>query len=94
MNRRNFMRAILGTAAATALPSEVWPFRKIFLPGAPQLWFPANRVDNLDINAWGLSRAPYPGPLFEVNSEELRRTFATFVENLDRVLIEPSGNLR
>ncbi len=32
MNRRNFLHSILGVAAATALPSEVWPFRKIFLP--------------------------------------------------------------
>ena len=32
MQRRNFLRAMLGVAAATALPSEVWPFRKIFLP--------------------------------------------------------------
>ena len=32
MERRNFLRAILGVAATTALPSEVWPFRKIFLP--------------------------------------------------------------
>lgn len=40
MNRRNFLRAILGTAAATALPSEVWPFRKIFVPHAIQLWGP------------------------------------------------------
>lgn len=37
MDRRNFLRAILGTAAATALPSEVWPFRKIFLPAQPKL---------------------------------------------------------
>jgi len=28
---------MLGVAAATALPSEVWPFRKIFLPPAPQV---------------------------------------------------------
>jgi len=32
MERRSFLRAMLGVAAATALPSEVWPFRKIFLP--------------------------------------------------------------
>jgi hypothetical protein len=29
---------MLGVAAATALPSEIFPFRKIFLPPAPQLW--------------------------------------------------------
>jgi hypothetical protein len=38
MDRRNFMRSILGVAAATALPSEVWPFRKIFLPTPPIIW--------------------------------------------------------
>lgn len=32
MNRRGFIGAMLGAAAVTALPSEVWPFRKIFLP--------------------------------------------------------------
>lgn len=40
MNRRNFLNALLGTAAATALPSEIWPFRKIFLPVAPQIVIP------------------------------------------------------
>jgi hypothetical protein len=35
MDRRNFLRSMLGVAAATALPSEVWPFKKIFLPTAP-----------------------------------------------------------
>lgn len=28
---------MLGVAAATALPSEVWPFKKIFLPPAPRI---------------------------------------------------------
>lgn len=41
MERRNFLRSILGVAAATALPSEVWPFRKIFLPAAPQIIWPS-----------------------------------------------------
>jgi len=38
VDRRNFMRVMLGVAAATALPSEVWPFRKIFLPPAPTIY--------------------------------------------------------
>lgn len=38
MDRRNFLRNILGVAAATALPSEVWPFKKIFLPPKSPLW--------------------------------------------------------
>jgi len=29
---------MLGVAAATALPSEIWPFRKIFVPPAPAMW--------------------------------------------------------
>ena len=37
MDRRNFLRSMLGVAAATALPSEVFPFRKIFLPSAPKV---------------------------------------------------------
>lgn len=49
MERRNFLRSILGVAAATALPSEVWPFRKIFLPTAPKI----TRIDMLDLNHWG-----------------------------------------
>ena len=33
MNRRRFLRSILGTAATSAIaPSLVWLFRKIFLP--------------------------------------------------------------
>jgi hypothetical protein len=41
MNRRGFLNAILKTAAATALPSEVWPFRKIFLPPVlPRIFIP------------------------------------------------------
>jgi hypothetical protein len=35
MDRRAFLESMLKVAAATALPSEVWPFRKIFLPPAP-----------------------------------------------------------
>lgn len=40
MERRNFLRSLLGVAAATALPSEIWPFRKIFVPPAPQIFVP------------------------------------------------------
>lgn len=32
MNRRRFLGTMLGAGAATVLPSEVWPFRKYFLP--------------------------------------------------------------
>jgi hypothetical protein len=68
MERRSFLRAMLGVAAATALPSEVWPFRKIFLP-APQnefMWphelaINWSRVDHLDLSYWG--KLPYPGEL-------------------------------
>jgi hypothetical protein len=38
MDRRGFLRSMLGVAAVTALPSEVFPFRKIFLPPMPK-WF-------------------------------------------------------
>jgi hypothetical protein len=40
MDRRQMLRAMLGVAAASALPSEVWPFRKIFLPATPAVWTP------------------------------------------------------
>lgn len=40
MNRRNFLRGMMGAAAVTSaavvLPSEVWPFRKIFAPLIPK----------------------------------------------------------
>jgi hypothetical protein len=61
---------MLGVAAATALPSEVWPFRKIFLPPAPKIWMGVDfgfdsgvaiatfydpmRVDILDFSKWGM----------------------------------------
>lgn len=46
---------MLGVAAATALPSEVFPFRKIFLPENPK---------PIDPYTWaGLARSPYPGRL-------------------------------
>jgi hypothetical protein len=41
---------MLGVAAATALPSEIFPFRKIFLPAAPRI----TRVDMLDLSQWGI----------------------------------------
>ena len=51
MNRRGFLAAILGTAAATALPSEVWPFRKIFLPAAQTIIIPGVELNPLSIAA-------------------------------------------
>lgn len=93
MNRRNFLRSMLGVAAATALPSEVWPFRKIFLP-AP------TRFDFLDLSHWGelsglpawhsidqlnyfgLSRSEYPGRL----TPSLSRTATAAQLQIDNVL--------
>lgn len=46
MDRRNFLRSMLGVAAVTALPSEIWPFRKIFVPAV-------SRIDILDMSLWG-----------------------------------------
>lgn len=40
---------MLGVAAATALPSEVFPFRKIFLPSLRDIY-----------GFFGLARSPYP----------------------------------
>ena len=31
---------MLGVATATALPSEIWPFRKIFIPAVPTIIWP------------------------------------------------------
>lgn len=56
MDRRNFLRSMLGVAAATALPSEVWPFKKIFLPLVPRI----TRIDMLDLSHWGQIHATEP----------------------------------
>jgi len=59
MNRRNFLCSMLGVSAAGVvvplLPSQVWPFRKIFLPAQ-------SRVDFLDLRYWGMTLYPYPEP--------------------------------
>lgn len=52
MDRRNFLRSMLGVAAVTALPSEIWPFKKIFVPTA----IPVSRIDILDLRHWGNSK--------------------------------------
>lgn len=52
MDRRNFLRSMLGVAAVTALPSEIWPFKKIFVPAA----IPISRIDILDLRHWGNSK--------------------------------------
>ena len=46
MDRRNFLRTMLGVAAVTALPSEVFPFKKIFLP--PAIIPPALKVPRIN----------------------------------------------
>lgn len=48
MDRRNFLRTMLGVAAATALPSEVFPFRKIFLPAAPEIIAPPTLLSAIE----------------------------------------------
>lgn len=72
MNRRNFLRSMLGVAAATALPSEIWPFRKIFVLPAPAMWIGIDpgvlTVQGLEDllyrpNVFGLMRSKYPGRL-------------------------------
>jgi hypothetical protein len=41
MDRRNFFRLTFSaTAGGLLLPSSVWPFRKIFVSAAPQLYTP------------------------------------------------------
>jgi len=42
MERRNFLRLLMGGASATVAPSLVWPFRKFFLPS---LWAPSTAVE-------------------------------------------------
>lgn len=74
MNRRNFLRSMLGVAAATALPSEIWPFRKIFVPANPKpidlTGLPVYVV--ADPGTWlGLSRSPYPGRLSVPLSQQI-----------------------
>lgn len=79
MNRRGFIGALLGTAAATALPSEIWPFRKIFLPSA----LPLDYVDSIAgiryfttqpraYNSFNLPRSEYPGRLALPLSQQIQ----------------------
>ena len=66
MNRRGFLRAMFGTGAVAAIaPSQVWPFRKIFLPmSRPGLHGILYYQSLPDAGTYiGLSRATYPGPL-------------------------------
>lgn len=65
MNRRGFFKLALGAGSAAVVnqvaPSLVWPFRKIFLPPAPQpyqlygmLYHQSpGRVDFLNLESWG-----------------------------------------
>src|SRR5579859_2786738 len=72
MNRRAFMRTLLGVAAATALPSEVWPFRKIFLPSAkywagtsilrPSFYDAVGGVYYVFLSRSGVVTGPSPNP--------------------------------
>src|ERR1700741_2073222 len=75
MNRRIFLGTILGAGAAVTLPSEVWPFRKIFLPSFSR-WFGITYTDSINGYEFvGLSRSPYPGrpTLAEVSAVELEQ---------------------
>ncbi len=80
MDRRNFLRSMLGVAAATALPSEVWPFRKIFLPTSPVIVWPPALPSPLFIHVDGMYLAQlltgaypslYLGRLFPSLNQEI-----------------------
>jgi hypothetical protein len=80
MERRNFLRAMLGIAAATALPSEVFPFRKIFLPAAPTIVTPqvineaAVAAIELEIFKKGIPDLIYANTAIYERFKSLRRT--------------------
>jgi hypothetical protein len=81
VNRRGFLR-MLGTGAAVGgvaavAPSQVWPFRKIFLPQfwMPKPWFEVSREELTATMATfrdGLSRVAYPGSVNEALIEALQ----------------------
>jgi hypothetical protein len=48
VNRRLFLGTLFGAAAAQALPSQVWPFRKIFLPPRFAEVLPENAFTDLN----------------------------------------------
>lgn len=90
MNRRGFIGALLGTAAATALPSEIWPFRKIFVP----TWA-GTSVERPPIGTWiGPEKAwalypegvePFPGIIESEFSRQLTAVeMEIFKEQMDR----------
>jgi hypothetical protein len=86
MNRRNFLRSMLGVAAATALPSEIWPFRKIFLPMTPRIIAPA-KLTVEDVVATELvyfsKEIPElylrPHPFYQLLNRRERRTYHEFL---------------
>jgi len=88
MERRNFLRSILGVAAATALPSEVWPFRKIFLP-AQQIVVGHVAITPVYGNWQGLERAVYPGRL---SKQELQRILGIMSEPEPAYLLWEASN--
>lgn len=50
MNRRNFLRFLsTGTAIAAVAPSQVWPFRKIFLPTNAEVFGYGVVSDNISL---------------------------------------------
>ncbi len=69
---------MLGTGAAigAVAPSQVWPFRKIFLPQfwMPKPWIEVSREELTATMATfnrHLSRAAYPGPLNEASIQAI-----------------------
>jgi hypothetical protein len=99
MDRRNFLRSILGVAAATALPSEVWPFRKIFLPLAPQFairetFLTATEAITREYYskhippAWAVYDAEIR--LYVVDGGMVANVMKEFNRGLDKIISEPS----
>lgn len=80
MNRRLFLRNLLGASPALVAPSLVWPFRKIFLPVVgPATWIS---------DEWTKYFEP-PGPFgVEVSREELTRTLGEFKSGIGYLAID------
>ena len=92
MNRRNFLRSMMGVSAAgivaPLLPSQVWPFRKIFLPAQ-------SRVDFMDLRYWGKSAMlpiqdlPMPPDFFVAYIDEMMGPVADFLTGTIPTLYGP-----
>ena len=96
MDRRNFLRSLIGGVAAGAAV-RTWPFRVYSFPKEPVHLYGVHYLPTIEGSWAGLSRATYPGRLLtqpflgaELSPEILRKVLAqceaTHVEAMNHFL--------